>query len=87
VTKDAVVAWIVEQNGAPMPQSAQASREMVTPLVPTIINGVVFVTSSGEFHGNDGKLTAAQRAQRSSPTVLYALEATTERSLVERRDD
>jgi outer membrane protein assembly factor BamB len=82
VTKDAVVAWkIVEQNGAPTLQPAWVSRELVTPLVPTIINAVVFVTSSGEFHSNDSKLTAAQRAVRSSPAVLYALDATTGKEL------
>jgi outer membrane protein assembly factor BamB len=82
ITKDAVVAWkIVEQNGVTTPQPAWVSRELVTPLVPTIINGVVFVSSSGEFHGNDSKLTAAQRAQRSSPAVLYALDATTGKEL------
>src|SRR5581483_9776752 len=63
VTKGAVVAWkIVEQNGAPTLEPAWVSRDLVAPLVPTVINGVVFVTSSGEFRTNDGKLTAAQRA-------------------------
>lgn len=80
--KGAVVAWkIVEQNGAPALQPAWVSRELVAPLVPTIINGVVFVTSSGEFRTSDGGLTAAQRAQRSAPAVLYALDGLTGREL------
>ncbi len=77
-TKGSVVAWkLVDQNGALALQPTWASRELVSPLPPTIINGVVFVTSSGEFRSGDGKLTAAQRAQRSSRAVLYALDGTT----------
>jgi outer membrane protein assembly factor BamB len=82
VTKGAVVAWkIVEQNGALTLQPGWASRNLVSPLPPTIINGVAFVTSSGEFRTNDGKLTATQRALRSSRAVLYALDATTGKEL------
>ncbi|MCI0389727.1 MAG: hypothetical protein MOB07_13325 [Acidobacteria bacterium] len=78
VTKGAVVAWkLVEQNGALTLQPTWASRDLVSPLTPTIINGVVFATSSGEFRSGDGRLTAAQRAQRSSRAVLYALDGTT----------
>lgn len=81
-TKGAVVAWkIVEQNGVPALQPAWVSRDLVAPLVPTIINGVVFVTSSGEFRPNDSKLTAAQRALRSSRAVLYALDGLTGKEL------
>ena len=39
-----------------------------------VINGVVFALSTGEFRDSG---TAAQRAQRSSPAVLYALDGTT----------
>src|SRR5262249_53903749 len=82
VTKGAVVAWkVVEQKGAPTLQPGWASRELVSPLPPTIINGVVFVTSSGEFRSGDSKITAAQRAQRSSHAVLYALDGTTGKEL------
>jgi len=82
ITNGAVVAWkVVEQNGTPTLQPGWASREMVSPLPPTIINGVVFATSSGEFRTNDSKMTAAQRAQRSSHAVLYALDGTTGKEL------
>jgi outer membrane protein assembly factor BamB len=40
-----------------------------------IINGVVFVLSSGELRSNDARLGAAERIRRSSPAVLYALDA------------
>jgi len=80
--KGAVVAWkIVEQNGAPTLQPAWVSRDLVSPLTPTIINGVAFVTSSGEFRSSDSRLTATQRAQRSSPAVIYALDAQTGKEL------
>jgi outer membrane protein assembly factor BamB len=82
VTRGAVVAWkIVEQNGAPTLQPAWVSRNLVSPLTPTIINGVVFATSSGEFRTNDSKVTAAQRAARSSRAVLYALDGATGKEL------
>ena len=54
---------------------------MVSPLTPAIVNGVVFALSSGEFRSSDPQLTAAQRAQRSSPAVLYALDAATGKEL------
>src|SRR5262249_34871212 len=57
------------------------SRDLVSPLSPIVINGVVFAASSGEFRSNDSKVTAAQRAQRSSPAVVYALDAATGKEL------
>ena len=82
VTKGAIVAWrVVEQNGAPILQPGWVSRNLVSPLTPTIINGVVFALSSGEFRTGDDKVTAAQRAKRSSPAVLYALDAATGKEL------
>jgi len=82
VTKGAVVAWkLVEQNGVLTLQPTWASRDLISPLPPTIINGVVFVTSGGEFRSGDGKVTSAQRAQRSSRAVLYALDGATGKEL------
>lgn len=82
ITKGAVVAWkLVEQNGALTLQPGWASRDLVAPLVPTIINGVVFVTSSGEFRTNDKKMTAAQLAGRSGRAVIYALDGATGKEL------
>jgi hypothetical protein len=82
VTNGAVVAWkLVEQNGAPALRPAWASRDLVSPLPPTIINGVVFVTSGGEFRTDDTKMTAAERARRSSGAVLYALDGETGKEL------
>jgi outer membrane protein assembly factor BamB len=81
-TNGAVVAWkVVELNGALTLQPAWASRDLVSPLTPTIINGVVFVTSGGEFRTNDSKMTAAERARRSSGAILYALDGETGKEL------
>jgi len=82
VAEGAVVAWkVVEQNGAPTLQPGWASRNLIAPLTPTIINGVVFATSSGEFRTNDSKVTAAQRASRSGKAVIYALDGETGKEL------
>ena len=59
-----------------------ASRDMTSPLTPVIFNGIVFAASSGEYRAPaDSKLTAAQRAQRSLPAVLYALDPATGKEL------
>jgi outer membrane protein assembly factor BamB len=80
--KGAVVAWkIVEQNGAPTLQPGWASRNLVSPLTPTIINGVIFATSSGEFRTDNDKVPATQRAARSGKAVIYALDGTTGKEL------
>ena len=81
-TNNAVVALkVVEQGGGVSLQSGWTSRDLLSPLPPTIINGVVFVTSSGEFRTDDSKMTAEQRAGRAGKAVLYALDATTGKEL------
>jgi outer membrane protein assembly factor BamB len=78
VTNGAVVAFkVVAQNGKPTLQPAWVSRDMVSPSPPIIVNGIVFALATGEFHTSDAAMTAAQRAQRSTPAVLYALDAAT----------
>lgn len=82
VKNGAIVAFeVVEENGAPALRPGWVSRDMVSPLPPAIVNGVVFALSSGEFRSSDPQLTAAQRAQRSSTAVLYALDAATGKEL------
>ncbi len=73
-----VMAWkVVERGGSIALESGWVSREIASPLPPMIINGVVFALSSGEYRYGDATMTAAQRAQRSSPAVLYALDGAT----------
>jgi outer membrane protein assembly factor BamB len=82
VKNGAIVAFeVVEENDAPTLRPRWVSRDMVSPLPPAIVNGVVFALSSGEFRSSDPQLTAAQRAQRSSAAVLYALDAATGKEL------
>jgi outer membrane protein assembly factor BamB len=75
-----VVSWkVAESNGSVTLTRGWASRDMVSPLPPMVINGVVFAISSGEFRGKD--VTMAQRAQKSAKAVLYALDGKTGKEL------
>jgi outer membrane protein assembly factor BamB len=77
-----VTAWkVVERDGSTALEFGWVSREIASPLPPMIINGVVFVLSSGEYQSNDATMTAAQRVQRSSPAVLYALDGANGKTL------
>jgi outer membrane protein assembly factor BamB len=82
VPHGAIVAWqVVGHDGVPTLQPGWVSRDMITPLTPIVINGVVFALSSGELRAVDHPDADAQRAQRSSPAVLYALDGTTGKEL------
>ena len=70
--QNAVVAWkVVDKNGKPGLERGWTSRDLVSPLPPVIINGVVFALSSGEFASGT---SAAERIRKSQPAVLYALD-------------
>jgi outer membrane protein assembly factor BamB len=78
VTSGAIVAFkLIDQGGVLSLQPAWVSRDMTAPVTPTIVNGVVFALASGE----NVQVAAAQRAQRSTPAILYALDAATGREL------
>jgi hypothetical protein len=82
ITNGTVVAFkVADQGGKPVLTPAWASRDLVSPATPVVVNGVVFALSSGEFHSGDSSVTATQRAQRSQPAVLYALDAFTGKEL------
>jgi hypothetical protein len=82
VTKGAILAWkLGEEDGKPALKPGWASRDLASPLTPTVINGVVLATSSGEFRANDGKTTAAMRAARSGRAVIYLLDGATGKEL------
>jgi outer membrane protein assembly factor BamB len=77
VTRGAIVSWkITEKDGAPALEPGWVSRDLVSPVPPTIINDVVFAVSGGEFRTND-----SMSATVSSPAVLYALDAFTGKEL------
>jgi hypothetical protein len=78
ITNGAIAAWqLVERNGIVSLEPGWVSRDLISPLTPMIVNGVVFAVSSGEYQSDDKSLTAAQRAQRSSPSLLYAFDGAT----------
>lgn len=79
VSKGAVVAFtVVDENGAPALSPQWVSRDLVSPVTPAVVNGVVFALASGE---SMDKGAAAQRARRSTPAVLYALDGATGKEL------
>ena len=76
-----VVAWkLVEANGRIAIEPGWASRNLSSPLPPTIINGVVFAVAGGEYR-TAGRLSAAERIRRSGKAVIYALDGQTGREL------
>ena len=79
----AIIAFkLTEQGGKIALERAWASRAMVAPMTPVVFNGTVFAVASGERRAPaDAKLTLAQRAQRSAPAILYALDPATGKEL------
>ena len=79
VSKGAILAFtVVDENGAPSLSPQWISRDLVAPTTPAVVNGVVFALSSGL---STDKGTPAQRAKKSSPAVLYALDGATGKEL------
>jgi hypothetical protein len=78
-----IVAFkVIEEGGKLSLAPGWQSQDVATPLAPIVVNGMVFVVSSGEYRGPASPpLTAAQRAQRSAPAVLQVLDAATGRTL------
>lgn len=78
VTNGAIVAFtLVDHDGTLVLQPAWISRDMMSPVPPLVLNGVVFAISGGEYRTNNLQMTARQRAERSKPAILYALDAAT----------
>ena len=87
VKNGAIVAWkVADENGSPSLEPGWISRDMISPLPPIVVNGVVFAASSGAFRASDASMSAEQRAQRSSPAKLYALDGATGKVLWESGD-
>jgi hypothetical protein len=84
--RGSVVAFkLADEGGKPALQPAWQSRNLVSPLAPIVVNGMVFAVSSGEYRPAESAAgaapTAAQRAQRSQPAVLYVLDGATGKEL------
>jgi len=75
-----VVFRMVDENGALSLIPEWQSRDLPSPLAPIVLNGMVVAVSSGEYRGS-ASLSAAQRAQRSAPGVLYLLDAATGKTM------
>ena len=61
---------VVEKDGGVALEKGWASRELVSPIAPIAVNGVIFALSSGESR----KGSVAERIRTSKPAVLYALD-------------
>jgi outer membrane protein assembly factor BamB len=72
---------VVDAGGAVTLEAAWQSRELAAPLAPIVVNGIVFAAASGEYGGGEPNLPATERAKRSTPAVLYALDAATGKEL------
>jgi len=72
-----VGAKVIEKDGKVAAEPVWESREITAPLAPIVVNGIVFAAASGEYRGPDTDLPAAERAKRSKPAVLYALDPAT----------
>ncbi len=83
-THGRVVAFqLTDSNGKLSLEPGWASRDLIAPLAPIVINDMVFAVSSGEYRPPSGGATvsATQRAQRSVPAVLYVLDGATGKTL------
>jgi outer membrane protein assembly factor BamB len=72
---------VIEKDGKAALEAGWQSRQIAAPLAPIVLNGIVFAAASGEYRGADANLSAAERAKRSTPAVLYALDAATGKEL------
>jgi hypothetical protein len=72
---------LVEQSGVLRLVPVWRSRNLVSPLAPLVVNGMVLALSSGRYRGGSSTLTTTRRSQRSMPAVLYVLDAATGRQL------
>jgi hypothetical protein len=73
VSRGALAAFtLVDQNDVPTLRPQWISRDLAAPVTPVAVNGVVFALASGE---------ATARGQKSTPAVLYALDAATGKEL------
>ena len=77
-----IVAFKLRDEGEkPSLEPVWQSQDLTAPLAPIVVDGLLFAVSSGEYRGGPASLSAAQRAQRSVPAVLYVLDAATGRTM------
>ena len=77
-----IVAFKLLEDGEKLSlEPVWQSQDLTSPLAPIVVDGMVFAVSSGEYRGGPPSLSAAQRAQRSVPAVLYVLDAITGKTM------
>ena len=77
-----VVAFKLRDEGEKLSvEPIWQSQDLTAPLAPIVVDGLVFAVSSGEYRGGPASLSAAQRAQRSVPAVLYVLDGATGKAI------
>ena len=77
-----IVAFtLVEADGRLALAPAWRSPNLVSPLAPLVVNGMVVAVSSGEHRSGPATLGAAQWRQRSGPARLYVLDASSGKPL------
>jgi hypothetical protein len=80
-TNGAIAAFRVAGQGSVSLEPAWTSRDLTSPATPIVLNDVVFALSSGAYRTSDSQTSSAQRLQRSTAAVLYALDAKTGKEL------
>jgi hypothetical protein len=77
-----IVAFRLRDEGEKLSlEAVWQSPDLTAPLAPIVVDGLVFAVSSGEYRGGPASLSAAQRAQRSVPAVLYVLDSATGKTI------
>jgi hypothetical protein len=79
--KNIVAFKMTDQGGKVALEDGWKSRDLVSPLAPIVVNGLVMAASSGEYRGTEASLSAAARAQKSTPAVFYVLDGATGKEL------
>ena len=77
VANGTIVAWKMAVRPKASLEPAWVSRDMIAPLPPIGVDGVIFAIASGEYQPGDSAIGNSERTAGSSPAVLYALDATT----------
>jgi len=81
ITNGTITAFRLNSaNGSFTVEPAWTSRDLTSPAPPIVLNDVVFALSTGAARG-DAQMAAAQRLERATPAVLYALDAKTGKEL------
>ncbi len=68
---------VVDRDGGVALENGWTSRDLVSPIAPIAVNGVLFALSTGESR----KGTLAERIRTSKPAVLYALDGASGKEL------